>query len=217
MMLQRSMARLLRIGDFFSLLNLSFGFISVIFILRGERWFALSFVMLSAISDGLDGIAARKLGEGELGETLDSLADLISFSISPSILIYTFFDSFFLLPLLLFYVTSSTLRLSSFPIFKKEDVFIGLPTTAAGMILASSCFFLKDQIQIGLIILWVSFIMISRIPYPKPDKVISSLALIIIILNLVFGTSFDMIFVKLLFLSSLSYTLFGPIYVKLSQ
>ena len=215
MRLQSSMIRLLRLGDIFSLLNLSFGLISMIFIMRGEPWFALSFILLSALSDGADGILARKFGSGKLGENLDSLADLSSFSISPSLLAYSSFQTIYLLPFLLVYVVCSAVRLSSFHIFKKEVWFVGLPTPAAGILLATSCMVVKDYLYISVILIVLSMIMISRIPYPKPDKVIGSAALVLIFMCLIFGKVFDMIFVKILLLSSLFYVLLGPLYVKM--
>ena len=49
---------------------------------------AARLILLAAIADGLDGVAARRLGGTDVGPLLDSLADVASFGVAPAALVY---------------------------------------------------------------------------------------------------------------------------------
>ncbi|MBA2499627.1 MAG: CDP-alcohol phosphatidyltransferase family protein [Chitinophagaceae bacterium] len=97
-----------QIPNFFTLLNLVFGTIAIIFILQTSEtivymdregftavnlpekivWGSL-FIFLAAVIDFLDGFVARLLGaNSEMGKQLDSLADLVSFGVAPGLIVY---------------------------------------------------------------------------------------------------------------------------------
>jgi CDP-diacylglycerol--serine O-phosphatidyltransferase len=98
-----------QIPNLFTLLNLFFGCIAVIFILQNgisimygpegaqfvdmpERiWMASLFIGLAALVDFLDGLVARTFkATSELGKQLDSLADIVSFGVAPGMICYQF-------------------------------------------------------------------------------------------------------------------------------
>ncbi len=95
------------IPNLFTLLNLVFGSIAIIFILQpgesimnynGEDWkvylpekvqWGAFFIFLAAVVDFLDGFLARLLGaDSEMGKQLDSLSDLVSFGVAPGMIMY---------------------------------------------------------------------------------------------------------------------------------
>lgn len=95
------------IPNFFTLLNLVFGSIAVIFILQpgesivnfnGEEWkvylpekvqWGAFFIFLAAVVDFLDGFVARLMkADSEMGKQLDSLADVVSFGVAPGMIMY---------------------------------------------------------------------------------------------------------------------------------
>jgi len=77
------------LANFLTVLSLFFGFLSIIFSLESHFTFASWAIILSVIFDGLDGQVARKNPvPSEFGKELDSLADVVSFGIAPSILGY---------------------------------------------------------------------------------------------------------------------------------
>src|SRR5215216_3163382 len=97
-----------QIPNLFTLLNLVFGCIAVVFILQtGESiivmdntgatqvvmpekiaWGAL-FIFAAAIIDFLDGFLARLLkSSSEMGKQLDSLSDVVSFGVAPGMILY---------------------------------------------------------------------------------------------------------------------------------
>ena len=97
------------ISNIFTLLNLFFGCIAIVFALQngidiiyskeGEQFIKLReniclaslFIAIAAIVDFLDGFVARALNIcSEMGKQLDSLADLVSFGVAPGILLYQF-------------------------------------------------------------------------------------------------------------------------------
>src|SRR5690554_4438882 len=78
-----------------TLLNLFCGTLAVIFGLKGWQLFSIYLIMFAAIFDFLDGFSARLLkAYSPIGKELDSLADLVSFGLAPSILIYYRYTAF---------------------------------------------------------------------------------------------------------------------------
>ncbi len=97
------------IPNFFTLLNLVFGCLAIIFTLQNgiiitvdptgvqllnipeKIWMASLFIGLAALVDFLDGFVARlfKATSG-MGKQLDSLADLVSFGVAPAMIMYQF-------------------------------------------------------------------------------------------------------------------------------
>jgi CDP-diacylglycerol--serine O-phosphatidyltransferase len=97
-----------QIPNLFTLLNLVFGCIAIVFILQtGEAivvlegsgatqvtlperitWGAL-FIFFAAIVDFFDGFVARMLNvSSEMGKQLDSLSDVVSFGVAPGLILY---------------------------------------------------------------------------------------------------------------------------------
>jgi len=98
-----------QIPNLFTLLNLLFGCIAIVFALQngidiiytkeGEQFIKLKeniclaslFITIAAVVDFLDGFVARLLDiPTEMGKQLDSLADMVSFGVAPGIILYQF-------------------------------------------------------------------------------------------------------------------------------
>ncbi|MBL0130469.1 MAG: CDP-alcohol phosphatidyltransferase family protein [Chitinophagaceae bacterium] len=98
-----------QIPNLFTLLNLVFGCLAVVFTLQNglmitvdaqgteliyipeKIWLASLFIGLAAVVDFLDGFVARLFNaSSEMGKQLDSLSDLISFGVAPGMIIYQF-------------------------------------------------------------------------------------------------------------------------------
>lgn len=70
-------------------LALCSGLSGVRFAISGEWERAATFVLIAGVLDGLDGRVARLLrGQSRFGAELDSLADSISFGVSPALILY---------------------------------------------------------------------------------------------------------------------------------
>ena len=72
-----------------TLLNLVSGVFGIISAARGEMGCAFAFMLAAAVFDVLDGASARGLkAYSAIGKELDSLADLVSFGVLPSLMLF---------------------------------------------------------------------------------------------------------------------------------
>jgi archaetidylserine synthase len=165
--------RVIRLPDLFTLLNVVFGFLAIL--AAGRAWggnipqYAVVFILLAAMADGLDGFLARKVGGSPLGANLDSLADLISFGTAPVFLaISTFHLPPHIWPVGIFFLLCGTLRLARFNVVsgKSDAFFEGLPIPAAGIALSASVLLGRPTLTIVLM-LFLALLMVSSISYPK--------------------------------------------------
>ncbi|KAM9902846.1 hypothetical protein OXX69_008151 [Metschnikowia pulcherrima] len=140
-----SLVRNLHMADFITLLNGFSGFYSIIsclrFALTGQFHYiqrAHFFICLGLFADFFDGRVARLRNKSSLmGQELDSLADLISFSVSPAIIAFSIgFRSTVDVLILSYWILCGLLRLARFNISTnnipkdshgKSQYFEGLP------------------------------------------------------------------------------------------
>jgi CDP-diacylglycerol--serine O-phosphatidyltransferase len=122
---------------------------SIIFALKGSLLISGFAIMAAALFDFCDGFAARLLHvKSELGKQLDSLSDVVSFGVAPGVIMfelmllgeslwkYGIHDYVFYISLLI--PVCSALRLAKFNIdVRQTDSFIGLPTPATGLLIAT--------------------------------------------------------------------------------
>jgi CDP-diacylglycerol--serine O-phosphatidyltransferase len=115
----------------------------IIWVLEGQVLYGAYFVLVSAGFDFFDGFAARLLKvQSSLGKELDSLADVVSFGVLPGILLYALTkahtDSLWLPYFTLIVPLLSAYRLAKFNLDTRQtDRFIGLPTPANALLLAT--------------------------------------------------------------------------------
>lgn len=165
-------------------LNLFSGCLGIVFAFNGNLVFASYAILIAAVLDFLDGMLARLLkAYSELGKQLDSLADMVSFGVLPSVIIYHLFlssaeiTSLRLISYSAFIIAVfSGLRLAKFNIdTRQSENFIGLPTPANALLIASFPFMMEQNNSIfmnyimnpySLLVfsLIMSFLLISEIP-----------------------------------------------------
>lgn len=126
-------------------MNLLSGAVGVILALEGWPEAAFICMLAAAVFDFCDGLAARLLGAySPMGKELDSLADVVSFGVLPSILLVTSMDAdgwWRFLPLVL--AAASALRLAKFNTDERQTTdFLGVPTPASAMVVGSLCCFI---------------------------------------------------------------------------
>lgn len=150
-------------------------------------------IFLAAVFDFFDGFAARLLkAYSPLGAQLDSLSDVVSFGVAPSFIIYHYLQSasmsvsmsvsvsgFNIIPFAAFFLAIfAELRLAKFNVDERQTTsFIGLPTPAMGLFVASLPFALQNEklvfmannmtnpyFYISLIVIF-SYLMVSEIPF----------------------------------------------------
>ncbi len=158
-----------QIPNIFTLLNLFFGCCAIVFVMQHgisisnddngvqwvimpeEIWLASLFIGLAGIVDFLDGFVARMFkATSEMGKQLDSLADVVSFGVAPSLIIYHFLRLSFareengldipwavLTPAFII-ACAAAYRLAKFNLDTEQQYgFKGVPTPAVGLLIAS--------------------------------------------------------------------------------
>ena len=105
--------------------------------------YAALYIWLGAFFDFIDGFSARLLKiSSPLGQHLDPLADLVTFGLLPSVIMYRLIQeetTSLYLPFIAMLITVfSALRLAQFNIGKgQKKVFIGLPTPANAVLIST--------------------------------------------------------------------------------
>lgn len=175
------------IPNLFTSLNVFSGCIACVMAFNGEYFWVVFFVILSAIFDFLDGFMARLLNAySPMGKELDSLADMVSFGLAPSLVVFRYLSDYgreltpistinAYLPYIAFLLAVfSALRLAKFNIDERQtSSFIGLNTPANAMFWVSLCYGLHSMLDgasmvwtysIVILIIVFSFLMIAELP-----------------------------------------------------
>jgi CDP-diacylglycerol--serine O-phosphatidyltransferase len=162
-------------------LNLFSGCVGIVYAFQGE-WESASYaIVVAAVLDFCDGMLARLLkAYSVIGKDLDSLADVVSFGVLPSVIVYHLFlqsssanqwlnFSAFIIAVF------SALRLAKFNNdTRQSENFIGLPTPANAMLIASLPFianqggfaspYLENPVFLALFTVGMGLLLISEIP-----------------------------------------------------
>lgn len=192
---------------------------------------AARLLLLAAIADGLDGVLARRFGGTAVGEVLDSLADVASFSVAPAVFVFVVARAEWGLaagPRLLatvgvpaLFVGSAVLRLG---LYTAEDVdeasTEGVQTTLAATIIAAGYLAGLEPLAaalgtsvaavlVGVAAVFV-YLMLAPVTYPelfaRDALVLGGLQA----LAVVFPAALDGAFPQVLLLSALAYLLLAP-------
>ncbi|PIT99957.1 MAG: CDP-diacylglycerol--serine O-phosphatidyltransferase [Bdellovibrionales bacterium CG10_big_fil_rev_8_21_14_0_10_45_34] len=159
--------------------NLFFGYFAIIYSIKGQFEYAAYAIVAAALFDLLDGRVARWTNsESRFGAEYDSLSDVVSFGVAPSLLMFLWaLHPFGRLGWLasFFFVACGALRLARFNVqsvsVEKKD-FQGLPIPmAAGIVAGSYLAFLdlgwngqKHWALLGMTYL-LGFVMVSNFRY----------------------------------------------------
>ncbi len=137
--------KLFTIPNMLTLGNLLCGCLGILFVMEGRPETASLLIAIALILDFGDGFLARLLNSASpIGKELDSLADVVTFGVLPAFMVYEMIlgagsavPAF--LPYAAFIIALfSALRLAKFNIdTRQSDAFIGLPTPANGLVVAS--------------------------------------------------------------------------------
>ena len=181
-------------------LNLYCGVASVFASIGLEFETAAKLILLGIVFDVFDGFVARLTNSAsEFGKELDSLADVVTFGVAPAVLV---FISYPIEPMqiaaaagresivgktgsymAIIYAICTALRLARYNTYQadRRDVFIGLPSPAAGATLASFVLFIQlvetrlESIKYGNMAYYIlgpmavalALLMVSTVRYPK--------------------------------------------------
>lgn len=169
-------------------MNVLSGCIACVMAFEGNYLWVVIWVIIAAICDFFDGFSARLLNaHSPIGKDLDSLADMVSFGLAPSILVFRYLsDSQTInsiaspvaqyIPYISFMLAIfSALRLANFNVDQRQTTsFIGLNTPANALFWISLCYGLNINklmipdstssfLVIGLVVI-LSFLLTAEIP-----------------------------------------------------
>lgn len=146
-------------ANFLTLINMFMGFSSIVLIALSFsnnnyiNW-SCNLILIATLIDVLDGKIARKLGtSGDFGKEIDSLADLVTFCVAPSFLIfYYYYDLIQINLILLVFLCSLTLlfgsiRLARFNVYSEQSDnlnYLGLPTPANAIFVSSMVLYMYN-------------------------------------------------------------------------
>ena len=169
----------------FTLINLFLGFLAIINTMAGHYYVACYIILAAGAFDSVDGKIARLIGiSTNFGKEIDSLADMVSFCLAPSILVYSLYtqnmpgitgELIASAPLIM-----GAIRLARFntEVYDEQPAyFTGLPTPMNALSIASLVLFIEhfkidnpeySQPRLLLpLILSLSYLMVSRVHYSK--------------------------------------------------
>lgn len=170
------------------------GLIAIYKAFEGQLEIAGWLILLAMVFDGLDGKVARATrSTSAFGTQLDSLCDLISFGVAPSVIVFNIARSHPVPPMVerllivvcLIYACGAIIRLARFNVETEEDLkshmnFDGLPSPGAGGLIASTVityYWLSRNSEFSMLAGWAAnalpvtafflgLLMVSRIRYP---------------------------------------------------
>lgn len=160
----------------FTLGNLYCGFLSIGYAANGQYNNAAILILIGMMLDSMDGRLARMLkANSALGKELDSLADIVTFGVAPSFLVYyTYFYQFGLWGFIVagLFPLFGAYRLARFNISSNKsshNYFVGVPITAAGGILALLTLFGESIPNIITTVVFTAmcFLMVSKLRIPS--------------------------------------------------
>lgn len=163
--------------------NLLCGCVGIVEVFHNNMLLSCGLIVLAGVFDFLDGFVARLLKvSSPIGKELDSLADVVTFGVLPAIIVYQLLmrsvpdlvDIW--IPNLAFLIAvCSALRLAKFNIDPRQsDSFIGVPTPANALLIASLPFIahyypvwepiIVNTTNLLILTAVMSFLMVSELP-----------------------------------------------------
>jgi CDP-diacylglycerol---serine O-phosphatidyltransferase len=160
------------------------GIIAILFSFEGRYDLSFYAILVASVFDFCDGFAARLLHSySDMGKELDSLSDVVSFGLAPSLILFNFYSELpfespynYLKYITLLIAIFSALRLAKFNIDTRQSSnFIGLPTPASAILISSLIAFstysplidesISYSFVIPLLSIFISYLLISEIDF----------------------------------------------------
>ncbi len=131
------------IPDSITSMNLLCGVMGVILTMEGRPDLGFLMMICGAVFDFFDGLSARLLkASSGIGKELDSLADVVSFGVLPSLMLFKACGSMPMKYVTLLIAVFSALRLAKFNLDERQhEGFLGLPTPASAMVCGSLAYY----------------------------------------------------------------------------
>ncbi|MDK2919373.1 MAG: CDP-diacylglycerol---serine O-phosphatidyltransferase [Candidatus Petromonas sp.] len=157
-----------QIPNLFTSINLVMGIMAIIFMFSDRYLEASLLILVAVFLDRMDGNIARKLDVvSDFGKELDSLCDLISFGVAPSLLIWNIFlenSGLLGIVITLLFALAGAFRLARYNITEFDGFYTGIPITICGGLVALiSLVLINHKANINLIMLFMLFLSYAMI------------------------------------------------------
>ncbi|MDM8520082.1 CDP-diacylglycerol--serine O-phosphatidyltransferase [Anaerolineales bacterium HSG6] len=160
-----------------TLSSLMFGTVAIMVLSDKEFLLAATLILLGSILDVLDGQLAQRLeAVSDIGKELDSLADVVTFGVAPTILLYhLMLEVGVIQPVAILsslaFVVAGAFRLARFNTTpsNRSAYFQGMPIPMGSILLITGSFWQGWAINIWwtIVVVTVSYLMVSPFAYPK--------------------------------------------------
>ncbi|QSG14033.1 Phosphatidylserine synthase [Halapricum desulfuricans] len=211
-------------ADIVTVANAALGFTAAVAAMT-DPGLAAQLILLAAIADGLDGVLARVHGSTQVGEYVDSLADVASFGVAPAVFVYAIAGRSWELELTTLsvpeltalaipalYVAAAVVRLGMYTAYDLDDrTTRGVQTTLAATVLAAAYLsgVTDPALLLGATGVFV-YLMITSIEYPELSER-DALAMGVVQAGAVLAPlAFARVFPRALLAAALAYLLFAP-------
>lgn len=164
------------IPNILTLCNLLCGCASVVCTFSSNLYWASWFIGIAAVFDLFDGMVARILRvSGDMGKELDSLADVVSFGVAPSVIAYNMLRSQLLMPnavcfVVFVMVAASAYRLARFNTDpRQKGFFLGMPVPVNALFWAAlNLYWFREGVVLNawyllVLSLLMSFLLVCRL------------------------------------------------------
>ncbi len=174
--METNIIKMMGIADVASLANAVSGMLAIIMAYYQNPIFCAIFLVLAVVFDAIDGPLARRFPNDTdevFGETIDSLADAISFGIAPAVIIYELFRTPVMIIASVLLLCCGILRLSRYNTIITEQTgptktFIGLPIPVSSFMLSLLLFSqVENPLMVLAVMSLIALLMVSSLKYPK--------------------------------------------------
>ena len=170
--------------------GLACAFSATLLVVHEELAAASVCILVGGVLDGLDGWLARRLRVATaFGRQLDSLVDVVTFGLAPSLLVYQYLRQLAFSPVVMglvcaVYLVSGVFRLARFnllPTKTSRGDSLGLTISISGMIVALSVLSNRAHDErlipaalFPVLLVVLALLMVSRIRYPRLPPILRS-------------------------------------------
>lgn len=164
---------------FVTYLGLGVAVVGINLAITGHYKYAVVALILSAVCDMLDGPVARKIKNRDKGFGIqaDSLADMVSFTIFPSVIFMSLgFDHWYHIAGFVLLVLAGLMRLARFNSAPTRTHYIGLPVTFTAALFPPLYLMtvttkgLTAELTVFIATLIITGLFVSTIKVPKPKR-----------------------------------------------
>jgi len=170
-----------------TLAGLASGLSASLLVLQDRLLAACICILIGNVLDGIDGGLARRMNvSSAFGLQLDSLADMVTFGVAPSLLAYRYLSGLGLSPIVLWpvcvgFTICGALRLARFNLLpaktsSRDSVGLTIPvagaTVASSILVAYTHALLLPGALFPVLLVFLGVLMVSRIRYPGLGAVV---------------------------------------------